>query len=504
MSARLLCSFNSTGTSFALLSHDQRLKIFSVLSQSLSSDATPPNHLTAAITALAFPAAASGKTRAPTGPAAPLLALGTKSGDILLWHVAKGSVEQTVGAGGAHRHTAAIQALAFSPNGNFLFSCGSDRTVKQWNVSNGSFVTNFDLGGDESSGSVLTHLALSPNGELLLAGGNGALVLWHLSNPSTPLRDFRGPTDRISCVAFSPDSKYVISGAADRFLTLWSAEEGEHASGAEGEKKKKKKHRQAEKNVPVHTFTLQTAPISVQFNVHTAKGTYEVAALSDSSLVSVLQWSPPAAASSSASAAAAASSAAASPAPASSSTPVCLISIPHASGQSEAARRRDEHHKSSKHKHKSTAASSTLLPGEEGDAIGSGVVQAVQFNSATTMTVARGDAVRPHFQQVVFAKDGGGFEAEIVLPKYQHSHLMTSSAGAAATPAAAADGKKRKHALLANEPVIIGAQHQGDTTMEPSLGLDESREKKQKLAGIKSKSDGELTSEKKTRAHLSV
>jgi len=495
MSARLLSSFSSSGASFAVLSHDQRIKLFSTLTQQLTQDLTPANHLANAVTALALPAAASARTTSPTGPAAQLIALGTKQGDILLWHTAKGALEQTLG--GAHKHVGAVSSLAFSPNGQFLFSCGAaERSVKQWNVSNGAFVASFEAGEDATaaSGATLRHVAVSPDGQLLLAGGSGSLLLWHLSTPSVPARDFQGPTDRISCVAFSPDSRYAVSGtSADRYLSLWSTDlaAGEEATangaGAEGQKKKKNKHKkQAERNTPLHTFTLQTAPISAQFNTHASKGVYQIAALSDSSIVSILQWSPADAAASSAGAAAAAAAS-------SSSTPVSVVSVPHATSQSEAAKRRDESHKSSKHKNKvgGTAASSTLLAGDEGDAIGAGTVQALHFSTAHSLMVARGDAVRPLFQQVVFQREDGSFEREMVLPKYTHAHLMSQAAAADA----AAAGKKRKGGN--NEAVTIGAAHMADMTTQARSGLDGAAEeeeeahakKRAKLATSKSKSD---------------
>lgn len=272
MTSRLLCAFHPSGSSFAVLSHDQRVKIFSTLTQQLSLDLTEAQHLAHTVTALAYPAAAASAAKAAATPAAHLLALGTKAGDILLWHTAKGTLEATLG--GAHKHTGAISSLCFSPNGASLFSCASDRTVKQWNVTNGAFVASFEAGDEASaaSGGSLRHLAVSPDGTLLLAGGTGSLVLWHLSNPSAPVRDYQGPTDRISCVAFSPDSKYVVSGAADRYLSLWSAET--EAVEADAKKSKKsKKSKNADRNTPIHTFTLQTAPISVQFNAVRARGT---------------------------------------------------------------------------------------------------------------------------------------------------------------------------------------------------------------------------------------
>lgn len=202
---------------------------------------------------------------------------------------------------------------------------------------------------------------------------------------------------------------------------------------------------------------------------------YQLAALSDSSIVSVLQWSP---------------SAAAAPA-AASSTPVSVVSIPHASSQSESGKRRDESHKNSKHKNRPTAASSTLLAGEEGDAIGAGTIQSLLFHSSSSLMVARGDAVRPLFQQVPFVRDDGSFDAEITLPKYTQQHLMGAAAATSASGAGAADAAAKKRKMAANnEPVTLGAQHMGDMVQSSRSGLDgDAAPKRAKLASAKSKSD---------------
>ena len=135
--------------------------------------------------------------------------------------------------------------------------------------------------------------------------------------------------------------------------------------------------------------------------------------------------------------------------------------------------------------------------------MGAGLVQALHFHSSRALTLARGDAVRPLFQQVVYAKeDAATFEPEITLPKYQHQHLMSaasasasSSSGSAA--AAAAEGKKRK---ANNEPVNLGAQHMADMVQAAQSGLDgdAATPKRAKLASTKSKSDGQRHNNNRT------
>lgn len=478
--ARQLCSFHPSGQSFAIVSHDQRLKVFSTLTQQLQQDLTEAQHLTHTITAIAYPQASSKAV-------APIVALGTKSGEILLWNTKKGEVEHKLGVttSPAEKHQAAITSLAFHASGSYLFSASVDKSVKQWAVANGAFVTRFQTTDDASSPS-FHQLAASPDGNLLVAGGAGALLLWNVAAPASPIREYQGPTERISCVAFSPDSRFVASGnATDRYLSVWSAETDADQEEATQHKKKSKKKAAssaAARSTPVHTITLQTAPVSVQFNAFVgaaaaaAKATYQIGALADSSILSLTQWSPAAAAASAA---------------ATASTPQTCITIPAATTQSEAAKRRDAAYQAAgkNAKHKATAASSTLLAGEAGDAIGAGQIQSFQFESGSKVRVARGDAVRPQFETIEFRKSDDAFEAQIVLGKFQAQQLMNGGANSAA---AVTGEKKRKAAAAAisNEAVTLGAQHMTDVVHAASSALDgEAPTKKAKTAG-KSKSDG--------------
>jgi WD40 repeat protein len=277
MSRRVVCGFHPSGAAFAIVSHDQRLKVFNTLTQQLQQDLTERNHLAHAISALAFPAASnSGKASAIP----PLIAVGTKSGDVLLWNTKRGEVEQKLGVSSSvgHKHQGSISDVVFHPSGQFLFSVSAeDRQIKQWSLPAGLLVKTFQMGSDQ--GAVISKLAVSPDGLLLVGGGFGALLLWHISSP-VPIREYAGPTAKISTLAFAPDSKHFVSGGGgDRYLTVWNSEvENDSVTTAAGVSEKKKKKQKAaaaaaaDRNTPIHTFTLQQPTVTVTFNPVRGKG----------------------------------------------------------------------------------------------------------------------------------------------------------------------------------------------------------------------------------------
>jgi len=123
-------------------------------------------------------------------------------------------------------HTNACGALAAGPEG--LVSGSADKHVKFWSWDTGRCYHNLALRG------VVRGLAFSPDGSRLAAAGGSVVMVWEMVPPKRGkgrrkpdnLRQFRGYTDQIQCLDFSPDGTTIASAAHDGTLRIWDVATG--------------------------------------------------------------------------------------------------------------------------------------------------------------------------------------------------------------------------------------------------------------------------------------
>ena len=116
-----------------------------------------------------------------------------------------------------------VNAVAFSPDGQYALSGAPDHSIRLWEVVTGREIQTFQ-GLSEQPISV----SLSPDSERLVSEtSDGVVRLWDVDSGEA-LRTFEDRSEAVLGATFSPDGQYVLSGGgASGTLHLWDAESGD-------------------------------------------------------------------------------------------------------------------------------------------------------------------------------------------------------------------------------------------------------------------------------------
>lgn len=160
-----------------------------------------------------------------TNPISPQLAVGTETGEVLLYDLNTLSNEPmaTVGTlpGG-------ITALNFSPDGRFL-TAASGTIIYLWDLKSPASENRVLFGSvADMPLETIRDVAISPDNTMLAAAGDDNQVrLWDLIDRDAPAIILTEHDEDVYAVAFSPDGQFLASGGWDGDVHVWALTEPE-------------------------------------------------------------------------------------------------------------------------------------------------------------------------------------------------------------------------------------------------------------------------------------
>jgi len=150
-----------------------------------------------------------------------VFAAGVKSG-IQAWNLESGADDVAFWVGDW------VESVAIDPTGSKLVTGTRGGAIQLWDVNTGEQLMTLQKGKKPYSWD-LTEIGCSvtwsSNGRRIASGGK-TIQVWD-SITGERLMILRGHTDKVRDVAFSPDSKRIVSGSVDKTVKIWDASTGE-------------------------------------------------------------------------------------------------------------------------------------------------------------------------------------------------------------------------------------------------------------------------------------
>lgn len=125
-------------------------------------------------------------------------------------------------------HSARINNLLFTPNGERVISISEDKTIRVWNVESGEMVDKFESEIGDGGEGMLYASAISPDGKFLAVAGypvnsvaENYIIIIDLEKKAQ-VGTAIGHTDVIATLSFNGTGEFLASGSNDGTIKVWN------------------------------------------------------------------------------------------------------------------------------------------------------------------------------------------------------------------------------------------------------------------------------------------
>ncbi|HAJ60434.1 MAG TPA: hypothetical protein DCP31_15155, partial [Cyanobacteria bacterium UBA8543] len=126
-------------------------------------------------------------------------------------------------------HTAPVNAVTLTPDGQQAVSVSADGTMRVWDIKTGQSLPTV-----EGHTAPVNAVAVTPDGQQVISASlDGILRVWDLKNGKS-IRTLEGHTASVNAVAVTPKGQQVVSALNDGNLIIWDAKSGQSLSTLEG------------------------------------------------------------------------------------------------------------------------------------------------------------------------------------------------------------------------------------------------------------------------------